>query len=121
MELEGKLIVKLDPITGEGRNGPWKKQSFVIETLDNYPKKVCFTIWGDRVPLNNFTESDTIRVSFDAESREYNGNWYTDLKCWKIELSSPGNVGKPPMETPPFNADDAPFELDSDPGDDLPF
>jgi len=92
MELEGKLIVKLDPVTGEGRNGPWKKQSFVIETLDNYPKKVCFTIWGDRVPLNNFTESDTIRVLFDAESREYNGNWYTDLKCWKIELSSPAGT-----------------------------
>ena len=47
MEIEGKLIKKLEPISGEGRNGTWKKQNFVIETFDNYPKKVCFTVWGD--------------------------------------------------------------------------
>ena len=34
--------------TGEGKNGTWKKQDFVIETDGQYPKKVCLTIWGDK-------------------------------------------------------------------------
>ncbi len=122
MEIEGKLFKILEPITGEGRNGTWKKQSFVIEVQSDFPKKVCFTVWGDKIALNSFTESDTVKVFFDAESREYNNNWYTDLKCWKIELSAPGNVAPPKEKTPDFTANEAPpMELESDPGDDLPF
>lgn len=121
MELTGKLIKKLEPVTGEGKNGPWKKQSFVIEVPSDYPKKVCFTVWGDKAGLNSFTETDIIKVSFDAESREYNDNWYTDLRCWKIELNSPGNSAQPTQEQPAFTSNDVPFEIEDDPGDDLPF
>jgi hypothetical protein len=120
MELVGKLIHKMPPVTGEGRNGTWKKQNFVIEVQSEYPKKVCFALWGDRVDLNAFTESDMIKVYFDAESREYNGNWYTDLRCWKIELNAPGR-GDVQMDLPPLTENDIPFDLEDDPGDDLPF
>ena len=122
MEITGKLISKLQPVTGEGKNGPWKKQSFVIETQADYPKKVCFTAWGDKIEINSLTESDIIKVYFDAESREYNNNWYTDLKCWKVELSSPGNGSTHTNEMlPPISEKDIPFDLEDDPGDDLPF
>lgn len=121
MEIIGKLIQKLAPVTGEGKNGPWKKQSFVIETQADYPKKVCFTTWGDKVELNSFTESDIIKVYFDVESREYNNNWYNDLKCWKIELSSSGGSSNIINELPPVSEKDIPFDLEDDPGDDLPF
>ena len=122
MEIIGKLIQKLDPVTGEGKNGAWKKQNFVIETAGDYPKKICFTTWGDKVDFNAFTESDTVKVFFEAESREYNKNWYTDLKCWKVEVTSSGGTNAPMGDTPPkITEDDIPFELSDDPGDDLPF
>ncbi|MDD3685785.1 MAG: DUF3127 domain-containing protein [Bacteroidales bacterium] len=121
MELTGKLIKKLEPVTGEGKNGPWKKQGFVIEVPSDFPKKVCFTVWGDKAGLSSVTESDTIKVYFDAESREYNNNWYTDLKCWKIELNAPGNAAPSTQQAPEFKPEDIPFDLEDDPGDDLPF
>ncbi|AFK04200.1 hypothetical protein Emtol_3067 [Emticicia oligotrophica DSM 17448] len=88
MEIRGKLIHLLAPQTGEGKNGPWKKQDFVIETDGQYPKKACLTIWGDKHNETFLTIGNEIVVSFDVESREYNGRWYTDLKAWKIELAS---------------------------------
>ncbi|PLX07545.1 MAG: hypothetical protein C0596_11510 [Marinilabiliales bacterium] len=121
MEIEGKLIKKLPPVTGDGKNGPWKKQNFVIETQADYPKMICFTTWGDRVDFNSFTESDIVKVYFDIESREYNNNWYTDLKCWKVEVNQAGGSDSPSGDIPPITENDIPFEVDDDPGDDLPF
>jgi hypothetical protein len=121
MEIIGKLIKKLPPVTGESAKGPWKKQSFVIETQADFPKSVCFTTWGDKVELNSFTESDIIKVHFDVESREYKDNWYSDLKCWKIELNASGGSTNTISEIAPLSEKDIPFELEDDPGDDLPF
>ncbi len=121
MEIVGKLIKKLDPVTGEGKNGPWKKQNFVIETQADYPKKVCFTTWGERIDFNSFTESDMVKVFFDVESREYNNNWYNDLKCWKVEVQQAGGTSAPTGDIPPLTENDIPLIPENDPGDDLPF
>jgi len=125
MEISGKLFVKLPVQTGEGKNGTWKKQNFVIETMESYPKKICFALWGDKIDLNIFQINDIIKVYFDAESREYNGNWYTDLKCWKIEnnesqhqAASVNGVVQPPL--PPITVEDIP-SVESNFDDDLPF
>jgi Domain of unknown function (DUF3127) len=87
MEIKGKLMHVLAVQTGEGKNGTWKKQDFVIETDGQYPKKVCLTIWGDKFNETFLTIGNELLVSFDAESREYNGRWFTDLKAWKLELA----------------------------------
>lgn len=92
MDITGKLVQLMPEETGEGKNGTWKKRQFVIETLDNYPKKVCMVIWGDRVDMNSFRENEVIRVYFDVESREWNGRWYTDLRAWKIEKGDQNSV-----------------------------
>ena len=42
MEITGKLIMKLDLQSGMSQTGKqWQKQQFVIETVEQYPKKVC--------------------------------------------------------------------------------
>jgi len=28
---------------------------------------------------------DVVNVSFDIESREYNGRWYTSIRAWKVD------------------------------------
>lgn len=85
MQLKGKLIKLLPLQSGEGKSGFWKKQEFIVETKDEYPKKICFTLWGDKVRLVENFEGQDVTVSFDLESREYNGRWFTEAKAWKIE------------------------------------
>jgi hypothetical protein len=96
LELVGKLIKVLPEVTGQGKNGPWNKQEFVIETMDSqYPKKVCMTAWGDKAnDLKQFADGDTLKATFSAESREYNERWYTELRAFRIEAADDnGGVG----------------------------
>ncbi len=72
---------------GIGRNGnPWKLQGYVLETLDQYPRKVHFEVFGeDRIKMNPCDIDQLVTVSFDIESREFNGRWYTSIRAWKIQ------------------------------------
>lgn len=97
-EIKGTYIQKLQEVSGQGRNGnPWRKQEFIIETLDSkYPKKVCIALWGDNVDLLAPMQfGDVLNVSFDIESREYNGRWYTDVRAWKITKDEGAPAGMP--------------------------
>lgn len=87
LELTGTLISKLPVQTGSSARGEWKKQEFVIETQDNYPKKVCLNVWGDDkvAELASINEGEILKIYFNAESREFSQRWYTDLRAWKIE------------------------------------
>ena len=87
MEVVGKIIQVLPMQEGVGRNGnPWKLQGYVLETIENYPRKVHFEVFGEDRIKNNPCEIDQIvTVSFDIESREFNGRWYTSIRAWKIQ------------------------------------
>lgn len=91
LELTGRLVKIMSPQTGTGSRGNWVKQEFVIETMDQYPKKICCSVWGDKTEsLKNYNQGDEIKVSFNLESREYNERWYTDVRAWKIEPAGSG-------------------------------
>jgi hypothetical protein len=100
MQLTAKLFQILPVESGMGKNGEWKKQSIVVELDGQFPRKVCFTIWGDKIGSTRLELGQMLTVDFDIESREYNGRWYTDAKAWKIELA---NTLPPdaPLPTPP--------------------
>ena len=87
MEIVGKIIQVLPAQEGVGRNGnPWKLQPYVLETLDNYPRKVHFEVFGaDRIQQNPCEIDQLVTVSFDIESREFNGRWYTSIRAWRIQ------------------------------------
>jgi hypothetical protein len=114
MDIKGKLIQLLPLQTGTGKNGEWKKQDIIIETESQYPKKVCISIWGDKINTSQLQIGKTLNVSFDIESREYNGRWYTDVKAWKVDASD--------AAAGPTNAEPDQYN-DAVPGgeDDLPF
>ena len=122
MEITGKLLNVLPEETGEGRNGTWKKQSFVLETQDQYPKKVCITTWGDKINLSNFQENEVITASINIESREFNNRWYTDVKAWKVvkQQSSSGTDAPPDYSKVPPTTE-IPPEVEGDDLNDLPF
>ena len=76
MEITGKIIAVLPEQGGVSKNGnEWKKQEYVLETHDQYPKKVCFQLFGaDRIAQAAIQPGEELTVSFDIESREYMGN-----------------------------------------------
>ena len=129
MEIIGKIIAVLPPQSGVSQAGnAWKKQEYVLETEETYPKKVHFDFFGDRADQFNWIKiGDRIRLSFDIESREYNGRWYTSIRGWKAENADAAQQITPvnpdstqtPTQTP---AQTQPDFLQSDnKTDDLPF
>lgn len=86
MQLTVKLTQLLPIQTGTGKNGEWKKQDMIVETEGQYPKKICASIWGDKINENQLEIGNELKIDFDIESRDYNGRWYTDIKAWKIEV-----------------------------------
>lgn len=86
MQIAAKLIKILPLQTGTGRNGEWKRQDIIVETQEQYPKKICIGIWGDKIEEEKLKVDAMLQIDFDIESREYNEKWYTNLRAWKIEL-----------------------------------
>jgi len=81
MEIQGRLI-KIQP---EQSGETWKKKEFVIETFGEYPKKICLSLWNDRIKMLDGVPIDSVStVHFNAESREYNERWYTELKAYRV-------------------------------------
>ncbi len=109
MELTGKIVEILLEKSGNSARGEWRKQEYVIEIPGDYPKKVCFMVWGDRIDQFGIQEGQELTVSIDLESREYNGRWYTDVKAWRVEPSGQQDAPRPTEEPPPFDSDDLPF------------
>jgi hypothetical protein len=121
MEISGKLFRICPAETGEGRNGTWRKQTFVIETVETYPKQIAFNFFGDRIQLDNYNEGDFVKVQFELESREYQGKWFTDARSYKLDLEArANNVSAPQQQIPPLTEQDLPT-FDSDADGDLPF
>ena len=86
MEITGKIIVALPEQSGVSKAGnSWKKKEYVLETQETYPKKVHFDLFGDKADKYPLTVGQTIRLSFDIESREYNGRWFTSIRGWQAE------------------------------------
>lgn len=113
MELKGKVIQLLPMQTGMGKKGQWRKLEFIVETQSQYPKKVCFSLWGDKIDQYNLAVGDTVTIAVDLESREYNGRWYTEARAWKVDKS--GATTAPPPQ------DEEPFFSESTSTEDLPF
>jgi len=82
MQIKGKVTQLLAPQSGQGKNGEWKKQDFILETEEQYPKKVCITIFGDKLKVS---EGQNITAHINVESREYNEKWYTNITMWKFD------------------------------------
>lgn len=97
MDIVGKIVQILPTQQGtSARTGnSWMSQSFVIETQEQYPRKVCIELFGEeRIKSNPLVMDEIVTVSFDLESREFNGRWYTSVRAWKVQQ------GTVPVQTP---------------------
>ena len=118
--IKGRISKVLEIESGTSKAGKeWKKQSFVLDTGDQYNPEVCFSLFGeDKINmLRNFGEGQEVEVAFNASSREYNGKYYHNLDCWKINGSAQFAAGTGAAPAP--SAADAPIAASEE--DDLPF
>jgi len=107
IKLTGVVKMCLPVVSGTSRTGKnWMKQSFVLEYEGgNYPRTVKFDVIGEE-KLRNFgiREGETITVSLDINSREYNGNYYNDITCWRVEREQANAPAQQPQPQPQYQA-----------------
>lgn len=127
MEITGKIIVALPEASGTSKSGnPWKKREYVLETQETYPRKVFFDFFGERADQFPLSVGQTVKLSFDIESREYNGRWYTSIRGWKAEnvdgaSSASVQANYPGATEPPIPQSPAAPFAGGDTTEDLPF
>lgn len=86
MEIQGKIIGALPETSGTSKAGkPWRKCTYVLETQEQYPKKLAFDLLGDRIDRFAPKVGEYVKVSFDLNSREFNGKWFTNATAWNVE------------------------------------
>ncbi len=139
MEVTGKIINKLPMQSGVSKAGNnWSKQEYVLETQEAYPKKIFFSFFGDRANQYPLEVGDFVNLSFDIDSHEYNGRWFTSINAWKAEKRDPnaqqGAVPQQSVSAPqqtmtapqsmagvPGTVPPPPVDFGSNGNDDLPF
>lgn len=78
----GRIVYLGEIRTGvSSRTGnEWRSIDVVIETLERYPRKVAGTIMsGSYIDTAQLQLGETVDVLYEAESHEFNSNWYTEL------------------------------------------
>lgn len=121
MEVIGRIIVALPEVSGtSSRGNAWKKREYVLETFETYPKKIFFDFFGERADQYPLNVGDTVKLSFDIESREYNGRWFTSIRGWRAEDADSAPAATAGMGAPAA-APAAPVPPVVNATDDLPF
>lgn len=106
MEIQGLVISILDAqrFVSKKDGKEYVRNAFVVETVGQYPKRVCFTVMGDdRWHQMSILVGKSYSVSFDVESREWQGKWFTDCMAWKA-VSLENNGGAPMPQPQPQQA-----------------
>lgn len=126
MEFTGKIIAIL-PLKGgvsKTTGNEWKAQEYVVENHDQYPRKMCFEVFGaDKIEQFNIQMGEELTVSFDIDARQWQDRWFNSVRAWKVErvnMSQPA-VQPQPMAGMPVPPPVTPDFLQGEANDDLPF
>lgn len=88
MDITGTIIAALTPAMGRSaRTGnPWMKQEYVIEVPGMYPRRCCFSLFGeDRIKQFALQVGEqNVTVQFDIDAHEHEGRWYNEIRAWNV-------------------------------------
>ncbi len=107
MEISGKIIAVLPERGGVSqRTGTeWKVATYVIETMEQYPRKCAFEVFGsDRIQQFNIQVGQMLTVSFDIDAHDYQGRWYNTIRAWKAVPFDPAAPVAPAVPVGGFDA-----------------
>ena len=79
------------------------KREFVVTTAhDKYPQDIKFDMVKDKCQvLDSFELGQDVQVTFDIRGREYNGKYFVDLSCWKLQTADGGSKASSPSSGEP--------------------
>ena len=129
MEIQGKIISALPERSGTSQRtgNTWKLQEFVVETHDQYPKKMAFEVFGeDRLQRFNIQVGQEVNIAFDIDAHEYNGRWFNSIRAYDVRpVDEQTQVSAQPIAGEAMQISEAPIvnsaEPVSDSAEDLPF
>lgn len=87
MDILVKVTQVLPVSSFKKRNGEEVHRfSFIGQTNDSqYRKNIKFDVWGqDSWDKMQIAVGVSYNVSFDLESSEWQGKWFTNVRCWKV-------------------------------------
>ncbi|MCD8072702.1 MAG: DUF3127 domain-containing protein [Alistipes sp.] len=125
MEIEATVVKLLPVVKGTSARGEWTKQEVILEQPGEFGRKLCVSFWGDKaLDAATLKEGETVTVSLNLESREFNGRWYTEARVWKMTKAAPAHgtpFAPPTADFPPLPAEEEAGVSGEDSFDDLPF
>lgn len=89
MDITGSVIELLPERRFSGRNGEVVIYGFVIRTAGQYPRNVCFSVFGqerwERMRSSVVIGSD-VQVFFEVSSRKYKESWFTQCDAYRVNV-----------------------------------
>lgn len=124
MDLNVKIVKILDAqsYVSKSNNQTYVTRFFVGETTNTqYPKMVAFKVFGEeKFNAMGIVVGGTYNVSFDVESREWNGKYFTECQAWKaVRIDGQPQQVPQPTPTPQPQVTQAPQQAQN--ADDVPF
>ncbi len=84
-DITGKVIAVLPTRTGTSAKGTqWSTQTFVLETQEQYPKKIAVDVMNENISRFNVQTGELLTASIDIDAHEYNGRWFNNVKAWNV-------------------------------------
>ncbi len=101
MEVQGKIIAVLPTRSGTSSTGTqWSSQTAVIETQEQYPKRLAFDIMNDKIQQFNLQVGELVTVSFDFNAHESNGRWFNSCRAWNVTRQQQQQYQQPIQQQP---------------------
>lgn len=110
LKLNGKITKVFPSITGNGKNGEWTKNTFLVKDNAKYPQEAKFELFNKLDTMDFVKVGNEVEVSFNLKTNEWQGKYYTSLQAWSVRINNQSqtqtNVNEPVKDLP---EDDLPF------------
>lgn len=81
----GKIIAVLPERSGTSSRGGYRIQEYVVEeTEGQYPKKMSFEVYGDKIDKFALQKDDVVEVYYNIDAHEYQGRWFNSIRAWSV-------------------------------------
>lgn len=103
MEAHGKIIAVLPAQGGVSQRtgNNWRSQQFVLETIEQYSKKIPFEVFGEeRINQFNIVQGEELTIHFDIDGSEWNGKWFPKIRCYNVSRGTGQQSAQAPAQSP---------------------
>ena len=130
MDATGTIIAVLPAQSGTSQRtgNTWMRQEYVLEIPAQYPRHICFGIFGeDRIKQFALRQGEqNVTIQFDIDAHEYQGRWFNEIRAYNVLRAM---AAQPVQSAVPQQPQQAPFppqvNAQADPAygsaNDLPF